>query len=74
MWDGLVQIVGYMVIFYFLIGWSSLAGFLLMVLSGPLQGKVMGKLFGYNHSLVKYTDERVKVTNEAVQGIRCVKM
>jgi ABC-type multidrug transport system fused ATPase/permease subunit len=44
-----------------------------MVLAGPLQGTIMGKLFGLNRHLVKYTDGRVKTTNEALQGIQSVK-
>ena len=34
----------------------------------------MMKLFQLNRNLVQHTDARVKSTNEAVQGIRCVKM
>lgn len=74
LWDGLVQICGYMVILYTLIGWSCLTGFAIMVLAGPMQGLIMMKLFQLNRDLVQHTDARVKSTNEAVQGIRCVKM
>ena len=74
LWDGVLQITGYMVILYTLIGWPCFAGLALMILAGPIQGVIMKRLFGLNRSMVQYTDDRVKTTNEAVQGIRCVKM
>ena len=46
----------------------------LMIAAGPVQGIIMGKLFGENHKMSKFTDKRVKQTNEALQGIQCVKM
>jgi ABC-type multidrug transport system fused ATPase/permease subunit len=44
------------------------------VLTTPIQGIVVQKLFGLNRSMVKHTDERVRTTNEALQGIQSVKM
>jgi len=74
LWDGLLQIVGYIIILYTLIGWPCFIGLIVLLASGPLQGKIMKLLFGLNRKMVKYTDERVKTTNEALQGILCVKM
>lgn len=74
LWDGLLQISGYMVILYTLIGWPCLAGLVVMILAGPLQGIIMGKLFGLNRQMVQHTDGRVKTTNEALQGMQSVKM
>jgi ABC-type multidrug transport system fused ATPase/permease subunit len=74
LWDGLFQIIGYLTILYTLIGWPCFAGLGVMILAAPSQGVIMKKLFGINREMVKYTDDRVKTTNEAVQGIRCVKM
>jgi ABC-type multidrug transport system fused ATPase/permease subunit len=62
------------VILYTLIGWSAFAGLVLMIAAGPVQGIVMKKLYGLNRQMVKYTDQRVKTTNEALQGIQAVKM
>lgn len=45
-----------------------------MILAGPIQGFVMKKLFALTRSIVKTTDARVEVTNEALQGIQSVKM
>jgi ATP-binding cassette subfamily C (CFTR/MRP) protein 1 len=74
LWDGILQIAGYMTILYTLIGWPCFAGMVLMIMAGPVQGVVMSKLYGLNQQMVKYTDARVKTTNEALQGIQCVKM
>ena len=74
LWDGLVQIAGYITILYFLIGWPCFVGLAVMIAAIPLQGMVMSRLFGLNRKLVVYTDARVKTTNEALQGIQSVKM
>ena len=74
LWDGLFQIAGYMSILGSLLGWTCLLGLLLIVVAIPIMGKVTGKMFGLNRSMVKYTDERVKTANEALQGVLCVKM
>lgn len=74
LWDGLLQVTGYMIILGTLLGWPCVIGLLLMMFAGPIMGIIMGKLFGINRAMVEYTDERVKTVNEALQGIRCVKM
>jgi len=74
MWDGLFQIAGYMTILGTLLGWTCLIGLFVIMTSIPIMGKMTGKMFGMNRLMVKYTDERVKTVNEALQGILCVKM
>jgi ATP-binding cassette subfamily C (CFTR/MRP) protein 1 len=74
LWDGLFQIAGYMVILGTLLGWTCIIGMLLIMTSIPMMGKITGKMFGLNRSMVKYSDQRVKAVNEALQGILCVKM
>eukprot|EP00941_MAST-03F_sp_MAST-3F-sp1_P000339 g339.t1 len=74
LWDGILQIVGYLAILYTFIGWPCFVGLFVMILAAPLQRKIMLSLFGLNRKMVTHTDTRVKNTNEAIQGIRCVKM
>ena len=74
LWDGLFQIAGYMAILGTLLGWTCLVGLVIILLAIPIMGKITGQMFGLNRSMVKYTDERVKTANEALQGILCVKM
>ncbi|KAL7515417.1 hypothetical protein ACHAXN_013106 [Cyclotella atomus] len=74
MWDGLFQISGYMVILGTLLGWTCLVGLLIIVFAIPIMGKITGKMYGLNRSMVKYTDDRVKTVNEGLQGMLCLKM
>lgn len=74
LWDGMLQIFGYMAILYILIGWPCFAGLAVMIAAGPIQGVIMQKLFAMNRQLVVHSDSRVKKTNEAMQGIQSVKM
>jgi len=74
LWDGLFQIVGYMAILGNLLGWTCIIGMLLIMSSIPMMGKITGKMFGYNRSMVKYSDQRIKAVNEALQGMLAVKM
>ncbi|GKZ01209.1 hypothetical protein MPSEU_001072200 [Mayamaea pseudoterrestris] len=74
LWDGILQICGYMVILYTLIGWPCFVGLVVMAAAGPLQGIIMKRLFGLNYQYSRLTDTRVKTTNEAIQGIQSVKM
>jgi len=73
-WDGIFQIAGYMTILGLIIGWPCVIGLILMILTVPVMAKVMSQLMTVNRSMVKHTDDRVKTANEALQGIRCVKM
>jgi ABC-type multidrug transport system fused ATPase/permease subunit len=74
LWDGLLQICGYMVILYTLIGWPCFVGLVMIVASIPIQGMATNKQFQHNHDKAKLTDARVKTTNEALQGIQGVKL
>ncbi|CAG8573111.1 6233_t:CDS:10, partial [Cetraspora pellucida] len=57
----------------FNIGPSALAGFSFLVITGPLQGRVMSALASTRSKATKVTDERVKWTQEILQGIRVIK-
>jgi len=74
LWDGLFQIAGYMTILGTLVGWTCIIGLLLIMCSIPMMGKITGRMFGLNRSMVKHSDQRVKTVNEALQGMLCVKM
>ncbi|GBB94362.1 hypothetical protein RclHR1_02340019 [Rhizophagus clarus] len=55
------------------LGPSALAGFALLAIVGPLQGKVMRTLAKTRIKAAKITDDRVKLTQEVLQGIRVIK-
>ena len=69
-----VQIIVCFVWLATLIGPSFLAGILAMVVSMPMQAMVLKTYFVCQMKRLKLTDQRVRLTNEMVQGIRVVKM
>ena len=73
-WDGAYQICGYICILLFFIGWPALVGVVFMIIAMPVQKEIMTRLYMRNRAMVKDTDSRVKITNELLQGIQCVKM
>ena len=72
--DGLYQIIGYVAIIYWYIGWAAFVGVGVMILAMPIQMIVMLKLTTLNRKMALRTDERVKLSNEGMQGILAVKM
>ncbi len=61
-------------VMYTQVGWSSLAGFAVLLLLAPAQarlGTLVGRLRG---ATVKHTDERAKVMSEVLTGIRLIKL
>ncbi|RIB04579.1 P-loop containing nucleoside triphosphate hydrolase protein [Gigaspora rosea] len=57
----------------FNIGPSALVGFVLLVILGPLQGKVMSLLARTRAKASGVTDERIKLMQEILLGIRVIK-
>eukprot|EP01006_Ploeotia_vitrea_P051168 TRINITY_DN67532_c5_g1_i1.p1 TRINITY_DN67532_c5_g1~~TRINITY_DN67532_c5_g1_i1.p1 ORF type:complete len:1552 (+),score=907.50 TRINITY_DN67532_c5_g1_i1:416-4657(+) len=74
LWSGLFQIAGYLTQLGIFIGWSAAAGVLSMPMFIFVQAKFMTILQRLRREQVAATDERVKQTNEVIQGIRAVKM
>ena len=69
-----VQLVVTLVWLAILIGPSFLAGLFVMIALAPLQAKLIFKLFRLRAKQQKIADDRVKLINEAVQGMRVVKL
>jgi ABC-type multidrug transport system fused ATPase/permease subunit len=58
---------------YFVLGWPALVGIALICVLGPVStwlGKIVVK---YQDAALEYTDNRVSIMNELLQGIRIVK-
>ena len=72
-WDGLLQIVGYTSLLLHFLGPSVLAGIATMMLIIPLNAYFLLKLSKLREENLKFTDNRVKLTNEILQGIRAIK-
>jgi len=44
-----------------------------MIIMTPLNGVLMKKLFGYQKQIMGLRDQRMKILNEALTGIRVIK-
>ncbi|KAA0153767.1 hypothetical protein FNF28_06903 [Cafeteria roenbergensis] len=73
-WDGIYQILGYMTLLTVYIGASSFAGLGTMLLLIPVNVIIHGRLTKLRGSITTLTDARVHATNEALQGVRAIKL
>ncbi|XP_020506427.1 LOW QUALITY PROTEIN: ATP-binding cassette sub-family C member 4 [Labrus bergylta] len=74
LWVGPLQAVVIVVFLWYEIGPSCLAGVAIIVLMLPLQ-IWLGKLFGiFRSKTAVLTDNRIRIMNEVVSGIRIIKM
>lgn len=71
---GPILVVIAMGLLFYEVGISTFAGLIIMLLLNTLQGKASTQVGKCRSQFIKYTDERVKVTNEVLQGIRIIKM
>lgn len=74
LWAAPLQIIISFVWLAVIIGPSFLAGVAVMVACVPVQATIMKGYFRYRVAMLKCTDERVKLMNEMVQGVRIIKM
>ncbi|GJP77074.1 hypothetical protein CLOP_g7507 [Closterium sp. NIES-67] len=72
-WSGLLQIFINLGLLIYYIGWSAVAGFALLIITIPTQGKLVSLLLAMQRKILLNTGRRVKVINELLQGIRVVK-
>eukprot|EP00762_Andalucia_godoyi_P000617 ANDGO_05406.mRNA.1 ABC transporter C family member 2 len=72
-WSGCLQIVAALALLYVLLGPSTFAGFGMMLLLLPAQGRVTTILGKLRKETMRFTDKRVKTINEVMQGIRVIK-
>ena len=56
-----------------LMGPSALLGSALLILANPVQGWAMSKLGPIRKAASEYTDSRIKLTSEILQGIKVIK-
>ena len=72
-WDGLLQVVGYTALLLHFLGVSVLAGIAAMLVIIPVNAIFFTKLSKLRSENLRLTDQRVKLTNELLQGVRSVK-
>ncbi len=65
-----IVIVGLLV---HLLGASALLGAAILLLVNPIQGWIMSKLTPIRKQASEYTDSRIRLTSEVLQGIKVIK-
>ncbi|KAJ4459649.1 Multidrug resistance-associated protein [Paratrimastix pyriformis] len=74
-WSGPFQIFGALFLLIRYLGWApTLSGFVLTIVLIPVNAWVTGRLTKLRRRMAPIADERVRRTNEILQGIRVVKM
>lgn len=66
----LVQVLIAVALLIFTLGLSSLAGVAVIIVLIPVQGKIVKVLQSIRQKVVTWTDQRVKLSNEILQGMR----
>ncbi|XP_030838051.1 multidrug resistance-associated protein 4 isoform X2 [Strongylocentrotus purpuratus] len=73
-WIGPLQLIVLFIILFNNMGPSCLVGFVILLCLAPLQGW-MGKLFSkFRNKTALLTDERVRIMNEIISGMRIIKI
>lgn len=73
-WSGPFQIVVAFISLYLLMGWSVVAGFGLLLLLIPLNIFITNREKKYHSKQMKIKDQRSKLMNEILAGIKIIKM
>ncbi|KAI2110795.1 Transporter of the ATP-binding cassette (ABC) [Ophidiomyces ophidiicola] len=68
-----VQIIVAIILLYKIIGFSSFAGIILMLLIAPFNMFIASQFRHVQNSILAATDSRIHATNEALQNIRIIK-
>jgi ATP-binding cassette subfamily C (CFTR/MRP) protein 1 len=74
LWSAPVQVVITLTWLAFIIGPAVIVSVAMLLIFIPIQGKVAKSLLRLRGEQLKQTDQRVKITNELVQGMRVVKL
>uniref|UniRef100_A0A7S0BN76 Probable ATP-dependent transporter ycf16 n=1 Tax=Rhodosorus marinus TaxID=101924 RepID=A0A7S0BN76_9RHOD len=73
LWSAPLQLIISVALLYVFIGPSSIVGLAATLLTIPIQSAVVRRVFLLRKKTMKITDERVKLSNEVLQGIKAVK-
>eukprot|EP00455_Lapot_gusevi_P037310 TRINITY_DN416_c0_g1_i6.p1 TRINITY_DN416_c0_g1~~TRINITY_DN416_c0_g1_i6.p1 ORF type:complete len:1330 (+),score=511.36 TRINITY_DN416_c0_g1_i6:191-4180(+) len=73
-WTAVIQVIVIVALLIRALGPSALAGIGVVVLITPIQGKVLRKSQELRRDTAQFTDQRVKLMNEILQGIKVLKV
>lgn len=71
---GPVTMVVALVLLWFQIKWATFIGLGILLISTPITTIFLKKITGFRREMLKYTDQRVKLMNQLLVGIRVLKM
>ncbi|CBJ26643.1 conserved unknown protein [Ectocarpus siliculosus] len=74
MWSALVRLVSCIILLFWVLGVSAISGLSLVFLSLPLNKVLVEKLKAFQLELMKRRDDRMSVVNEAMNGVRIIKL
>ncbi|CAN0100738.1 unnamed protein product, partial [Ectocarpus sp. 4 AP-2014] len=74
MWSALVRLVSCIILLFWVLGVSAISGLSLVFLSLPLNKVLVEKLKAFQLELMKRRDNRMSVVNEAMNGVRIIKL
>jgi ATP-binding cassette subfamily C (CFTR/MRP) protein 1 len=72
-WSSILLILVSLISLFFLMNWTIIPGFFIMMLIVPLQlimSNILGKI---RKKILTFTDERIKITSEVLNGIKIIK-
>ena len=73
-WSAALQTIGYVTLLYSYIGWSVLGGLCAMFALVPIQNRVFRIIGARRKKQMGLSDKRVKMQNEALTGIKIIKL
>ncbi|KAJ2160764.1 hypothetical protein GGF46_002010 [Coemansia sp. RSA 552] len=74
LWSSPLQIILALVLLHGTLGWASLAGVAAMTISIPAAAALTRRMRGLNKQLMGYRDQRMKIMDEILSGIKIIKL
>ncbi|KZT29756.1 multidrug resistance-associated ABC transporter [Neolentinus lepideus HHB14362 ss-1] len=74
LWLSPIQMIIGIALLIYNLGYSALVGLGVLIFSAPLQGALVAVMFSQRKKGLIITDQRMRLTNEVLQGIRLVKL
>jgi len=74
LWAAPIQLIVVCILLFDYIGWAAVVGVTSTALTVPIQSKIMRVLSRLRKQAVGISDQRIKLVNEVLQGVKAVKL
>jgi len=74
LWSGPYQIILSLIFLGIQLGWAMFAGIGVMLIMFPISAAIAAKIKTLQQELMKIKDDRIKVTNEVMAGMKIIKL